>query len=86
MLTEERLVTYEMLKSKYPNALLMFLTGDVYEMYLEDADDASRICNRSVCSQKFGNERIHICGFTSLDFDSCVTSFIRNGRKVCVIE
>lgn len=86
MLTEERLETYERLKSKYPDAFLMFLTGDVYEMYLEDADDASRICNLSVWSQKFGNERIHICGFTSKDFDSCVMSFIRTGRRVCVIE
>ena len=37
----ERWRTY---KSKYPNSILLFRSGDYYTCYNEDAEEAARIC------------------------------------------
>ena len=80
---------YDM-KSENPEALLLFRTGDFYETYQEDAEEASKILGitltkSSVRKDKDG-EPIKMTGFPHHALDTYLPKLIRAGKRVAICE
>lgn len=73
---------YGHLKSKHPDALLLFRTGDNYVAYKEDAQAASRILGLDV---KRG-EKTDIVSFPFADLDIHLPKLIRAGQRVAICD
>jgi len=54
---------YNSIKTKYPDALLLFRVGDFYETFGEDAVKASRILGIILTNRNNGGERTELAGF-----------------------
>ena len=78
------------LKSKHPEALLMFHCGDYYEMYEEDAVTASCILGITLTESKSGQGRdgkpIRMAGFPQRALDSYLPRLVRAGKRVCICD
>lgn len=73
---------YGHLKSKHPDALLLFRTGDNYVAYKEDAQAASRILGLDM---KRG-EKADIVSFPFADLDIHLPKLIRAGQRVAFCD
>jgi DNA mismatch repair ATPase MutS len=78
------------LKSENPEALLLFRTGDFYETYSEDAEEASKILGitltkSSIRKDKDG-EPLKIAGFPHRALDTYLPKLIRAGKRVAICE
>ena len=54
---------YNHIKSKYPDALLLFRVGDFYETFGEDAVKAAHILDIVLTNRNNGTERSELAGF-----------------------
>lgn len=78
------------LKSENPEALLLFRTGDFYETYSEDAEEASKILGitltkSSVRKDKDG-EPIKLAAFPHHALDTYLPKLIRAGKRIAICE
>jgi hypothetical protein len=78
------------LKSKHPDALLLFRTGDFYETYKEDAEKASKILGITLTkSTKTKDEQgkpLAMAGFPYHALDSYLPKLIRAGERVAICD
>lgn len=78
------------LKSKHPDALLLFRTGDFYETYKEDAEKASKILGITLTkSTKTKDEQgkpLAMAGFPYHALDSYLPKLIRAGVRVAICD
>jgi hypothetical protein len=78
------------LKSKHPDAILLFRTGDFYETYQEDAAKASKILGITLTrhnSQKDTEGKpIQMAGFPHHALDSYLPKLIRAGERVAICD
>ena len=78
------------LKSKHPDALLLFRTGDFYETYKEDAEKASRILGITLTkSSKTKDEQgkpLVMAGFPYHALDTYLPKLIRAGERVAICD
>lgn len=78
------------LKSKHPDALLMFRCGDFYEMYEEDAVAASKILGIILTESRSAKGRdgkpIRMAGFPHHALDSYLPRLIRAGRRIAICD
>lgn len=54
---------YKTIKTKYPDALLLFRVGDFYETFGEDAVKASQILGIILTHRNNGGDRTELAGF-----------------------
>jgi DNA mismatch repair ATPase MutS len=78
------------LKSENPEALILFRTGDFYETYSEDAEEASKILGitltkSSIRKDKDG-EPLKIAGFPHHALDTYLPKLIRAGKRIAICE
>lgn len=73
---------YREIKAQYPDALILFRAGDFYEVYLEDAQDASKILG--ITLTKTGN--YPLAGFPFHALDSYLPKLVRAGKRVAIAE
>jgi DNA mismatch repair protein MutS len=73
---------YRELKARHPQALLFFRLGDFYELFGDDARDASAILGL-VLTQRQG---IPMCGVPFHNAQNYVARLLRAGRKIAVAE
>jgi DNA mismatch repair protein MutS len=74
------------LKAQVPDAILLFRLGDFYEMFFEDALDASAILDLTLTSRSKGDERIPMCGVPFHAARGYVAKLVEKGRKVALCE
>ena len=78
------------LKSKHPDALLLFRTGDFYETYKEDAEKASKILGITLTkSSKTKDEQgkpLAMAGFPYHALDSYLPKLIRAGERIAICD
>lgn len=76
------------LKSKHPDALLLFRCGDFYETYCDDAVDASRILGITLTRRNNGKEKgsTEMAGFPYHALDTYLPKLIRAGRRVAICD
>lgn len=75
------------LKSKHPDALLLFRCGDFYETYSTDAISASEILGITLTKRANGKEKtIEMAGFPHHALDTYLPKLIRAGRRVAICD
>lgn len=78
------------LKKKHPDAMLLFLCGDFYETYKEDAVNASRILGitltKSSKQQDDEGKQLQMAGFPYHALDSYLPKLIRAGQRVAICD
>ena len=78
---------YHAVKSRYPQALLLFRLGDFYELFYEDAMIASRELQITLTSRnREKGQPIPMCGVPYHAADSYIARLIRAGFKVAICE
>lgn len=73
---------YREIKEQYPDALVLFRAGDFYEVYLEDAQEASKILGITLTNT--GN--YPLAGFPFHALDSYLPKLVRAGKRVAIAE
>ncbi len=76
---------YHDAKSKHPDALLFFRMGDFYEMFHEDAKEASRLLGLTLTSRDKANP-IPMAGVPVRAVDTYLRRLLNLGRKVAICE
>jgi len=78
---------YMGIKSDYPDAILFYRMGDFFEMFFEDAREASRLLGIALTSRgTYNGEKVPMCGVPHHASKSYVAKLIEAGRKVAVCE
>ncbi|HHY74725.1 MAG TPA: DNA mismatch repair protein MutS [Bacillus bacterium] len=78
---------YLAVKAQYKDAFLFFRLGDFYEMFFEDAINASQELEITLTSREGGaEERIPMCGVPHHSADNYINQLIEKGYKVAICE
>ena len=78
---------FSAIKSKYPDALLLFRMGDFYETFREDAKTAAKILNITLTKRANGKaSTVPLAGFPYHALDNYLHKLIRAGLKVAICE
>lgn len=88
---EEKKVTplmkqYNTIKTKYPDALLLFRVGDFYETFGEDAVKAARILNIVLTNRNNGGERTELAGFPHHSLNTYLPKLVKAGERVAICD
>lgn len=78
---------YNSIKSKYPDALLLFRVGDFYETFGEDAIKASSILGIILTRRANGSATfIELAGFPHHSLDTYLPKLVRAGYRVAICD
>ena len=78
---------YNDIKTKYPDALLLFRVGDFYETFGEDAIKASQILGIVLTRRANGKATyIELAGFPYHSLDAYLPKLVRAGQRVAICE
>lgn len=78
---------YNSIKSKYPDAVLLFRVGDFYETFGEDAIKASKILGIVLTKRANGSaSHIELAGFPHHSLDSYLPKLVRAGFRVAICD
>ena len=78
---------YRDIKEGYPEAILFFRVGDFYEMFYEDAQDASRILSIALTSRdKNSAHPVPLCGVPYHAATGYIAKLLKAGRLVALCE
>jgi DNA mismatch repair protein MutS len=77
---------YNQIKSKYPDALLLFRVGDFYETFGEDAIKAAKILGIVLTARNNGGSKIELAGFPHHSLESYLPKLVRAGYRVAVCD
>jgi DNA mismatch repair protein MutS len=74
-------------KHNHPGAILLFRMGDFYEMFYEDAQEASRLLNLTLTARGKGTDHAApMCGFPHHQLDSYTAKLVRAGKSVAICD
>ncbi len=76
------------LKSKHPDAIMLFRCGDFYETYADDAVVAADILGITLTKRNNGNggESVAMAGFPYHALDTYLPKLVRAGRRVAICD
>ena len=77
---------YNQIKSKYPDALLLFRVGDFYETFGQDAVTASNILGIVLTARNNGSSKIELAGFPHHSLDTYLPKLVLAGQRVAVCD
>ena len=78
---------YRDIKQNYPEAILFFRVGDFYEMFYEDAQDASRLLSIALTSRdKNSDQPVPLCGVPYHAATGYIAKLLKAGRIVALCE
>ncbi len=78
---------YFLIKEKYPDCLLFYRVGEFYEMFYEDAEIGSKVCDLVLTGKDCGKgERAPMCGVPYHSTEQYIGKLIGAGYKVAVCE
>ncbi len=78
---------YFSIKEEYKDCILMYRLGDFYEMFFDDAKEASEILEIALTGRDCGQEeRAPMCGVPFHAVDSYIARLVENGKKVAICE
>ena len=76
------------MKTKHPDALLLFRCGDFYETYGDDAVEASRILGITLTKRNNGGSTgdVAMAGFPHHALDTYLPKLVRAGKRVAICD
>jgi DNA mismatch repair protein MutS len=77
---------YLAIKKEYADYILFFRLGDFYEMFFEDAINASRELEIVLTGRESGDERIPMCGIPYHAVSGYLSKLLAKGYKVAICE
>ena len=77
---------YFKMKSKHPDAILLFRVGDFYETFGEDAVKTSKALGIILTSRNNGGSDIELAGFPHHAMDMYLPRLVRSGYRVAICE
>ena len=78
---------YKAIKEKYTDCILMFRLGDFYEMFFEDAVEASKILQITLTSRNKGAaSKAPMCGIPFHALEQYLHKLTRAGKKVAICD
>ncbi len=77
---------YLAIKEKHPREILFFRMGDFYEMFLDDAEEASELLGLTLTSRSKEKGSIPMAGIPVRAVDSYLPKLLRAGRRVAICE
>jgi DNA mismatch repair protein MutS len=77
---------YFKMKSKHPDAILLFRVGDFYETFGEDAVKTSKALGIILTSRNNGGSDIELAGFPHHAIDMYLPRLVRSGYRVAICE
>ncbi|MDN4607389.1 DNA mismatch repair protein MutS [Sporosarcina highlanderae] len=78
---------YLQVKAEYEDAFLFFRLGDFYEMFFNDAIEASNILEITLTSRDGGSaDRIPMCGIPYHSAEGYIETLVQKGHKVAICE
>ncbi|HWP64923.1 MAG TPA: DNA mismatch repair protein MutS [Candidatus Limnocylindria bacterium] len=81
------LTQYLRVKAQYQDAILLFRLGDFYEMFFDDAREASSVLDLTLTARNRGEpDEVPLCGFPAHAAQPYVARLLAAGRTVAVCE
>lgn len=81
------LESYNWIKSKHPDAIFLFRSGDSYESYKEDAECIGCTLNIECSLESVGDMgTIPVVSFPMADLDVNLPKLIRKGLRVAICD
>ena len=77
---------YNTIKTKYPDALLLFRVGDFYETFGEDAVKASKILGIILTHRNNGGNRTELAGFPHHSLNTYLPKLVKAGLRVAICD
>ena len=77
--------TFNELKAKHPDAVILFRVGDFYESYFDDAKTISDVLGVTLTKRR-GEDGYCIAGFPSHALDTYLPKLIRAGLRVAICD
>jgi DNA mismatch repair protein MutS len=78
---------YNVIKAKYPGALLLFRVGDFYETFGSDAVAASKVLDIVLTKRGAGSSsEVELAGFPHHSLDTYLPKLVRAGHRVAICD
>jgi len=77
---------YNYIKSKHPDALLLFRVGDFYETFGKDAITASNVLGITLTARNNGSSKIELAGFPHHSIGTYLPKLVKAGHRVAVCD
>jgi DNA mismatch repair protein MutS len=77
---------YNTIKTKYPDALLLFRVGDFYETFGTDAVKASKILGIILTQRNNGGDRTELAGFPHHSLNTYLPKLVKAGQRVAICD
>ena len=77
---------YNTIKTKYPDALLLFRVGDFYETFGEDAVKTSKILGIVLTHRNNGGDRTELAGFPHHSLNTYLPKLVKAGQRVAICD
>ncbi|HIJ20647.1 MAG TPA: DNA mismatch repair protein MutS, partial [Deltaproteobacteria bacterium] len=78
---------YLSIKEAFPDAILFFRMGDFYEMFFDDAVQASKILGITLTARgTYKGEKIPMCGIPYHAYKAYIGKLVDSGVKVAICE
>jgi len=78
---------YNSIKTKYPDALLLFRVGDFYETFNEDAVKASKVLGIVLTKRSNGAaSEMDLAGFPHHSLETYLPKLVRAGLRVAICD
>jgi DNA mismatch repair protein MutS len=78
---------YQRLKKEYPDCLLFFRLGDFYELFFDDAIQASKALDIALTKRgQLEGEEVPMCGVPFHAYENYLARLVRQGFRVAICE
>ncbi|WP_420575163.1 DNA mismatch repair protein MutS [Kordia sp.] len=77
---------YNGIKTKYPDAMLLFRVGDFYETFGEDAVKAANILGIVLTHRNNGGDNIELAGFPHHSLNTYLPKLVKAGERVAICD
>jgi len=89
--TKEKRVTplmqqYNTIKTKYPDAMLLFRVGDFYETFGKDAIKAAQVLGITLTHRNNGGEKTELAGFPHHSVNTYLPKLVKAGMRVAICD
>jgi len=84
MANEAMMKQYRDLKSKHPDAMLLFRCGDFYETYEDDAKECAKVLGITLTKRQ--SDGVAMAGFPHHALDTYLPKLVRTGHRVAICD
>ncbi len=77
---------YDIIKSWYPNKVILFQIGAFYEIFGHDAKKCSKVLDIKETVKKYKDKAVPMCGFTVKSKSEYIKKFMKNGFSVVIVN